>query len=785
MGKMGKMTKMFKMHFFRNLPIKRKLVLIILLTSLVTVLAASIAFVVQDLVTFRQSLVNDITSMAQVIGMNSSGALVFHDQRTAEKNLSALRAKTHIPFACIYDLDGMVFATYLSQKTGQKFTPPSSPQASGHFFQDHHLFLFHQIFLEDEMIGTIFIQSDLEEISSRLKQSAAIMAIIIIMSLLLAILLSFLLQRVISRPILELTQTANTISQKKDFSIRAEKYNRDEIGILIDAFNEMLKELQTRDNKLELYREHLEEEVADRTAKLRSQHLALQDTLNRAERLAVEAEAANLAKSEFLANMSHEIRTPMNAIIGFTDLLDAQVIDKKQRTYLASIKTSGKNLLTLINDILDLSKIEAGKMEIQYEPVNPYSLFKEIEHIFSLNIRDKGLTFIMDISADIPPSLLLDEVRLRQILFNLVGNAVKFTERGYVKLSASKKVDPQNKSIIDLIIAAEDTGIGIDPQSLETIFEAFKQQEGQSTKRYGGTGLGLAISKRLVEMMGGAISVTSKVNQGSIFQIILRKVAMADQAKKQPQPKVLDYRTIVFEKATILVVEDIALNRQLIREYLQFTNIDILEAENGQQALILAEEHRPELVLMDLKMPVMNGYEATKRLKENHVLQKIPVIALTASVMNNDKTKMIGAGFDGFLMKPVQISELFTELAFHLKHINKEIPATGLMEESEIKTEGEGLLPALALDQIQILLAELENEPMKTWETARRNGLFDDIAHFADQVKEIGNKYSLKILQRFGDDLISYVSSFDIEKIVPALDSYPELIAKIRLLHSE
>jgi len=521
------------MLFLSHISIKQKLNLIIILTSWITLLVASIAFMAKDILTFRQTLINDTSSLAQVIGTNSSGALVFDDRRAAEKNLSALNAKPHVVFACIYSRDGKVFATYSPRGRRANLSPPKV-QKSGYYFNNKYLFLFHQIFLEEEMIGTVFIQYDLVEIRSRMKQSAGIVAVIISVAFLLAMLLSFLLQRIISEPILNLAQTARAISQHKDYSVRAKKQSQDEIGTLIDGFNEMLAEIQARDNELKRHKEHLEEEVAKRTAELENQRKALQYALERAEQLAIKAEAANRAKSEFLANMSHEIRTPMNAILGLSGLLDSLIADKKQKNYLETIKSSGMSLLTLINDILDLSKIEAGKMELHYEPVNPYSLFSEIKNIFSLSISRKGLKFVMDIASDIPESLLLDDVRLRQILFNLVGNAVKFTEKGQIKLSARKAADQDKEGMIDLIIAVEDTGIGIDPQSQEKIFEAFRQQDGQSTKRYGGTGLGLTISKRLVEMMGGTITVKSKVNKGTTFEITLPRVSIAAAARPKP-----------------------------------------------------------------------------------------------------------------------------------------------------------------------------------------------------------------------------------------------------------
>jgi PAS domain S-box-containing protein len=240
------------------------------------------------------------------------------------------------------------------------------------------------------------------------------------------------------------------------------------------------------------------------------------------------AESANRAKSEFLANMSHEIRTPLNAVIGFSDILAAKVTDEKHKGYLNSIQTAGKSLLTLINDILDLSKIEAGKLEIKSEPVNPQIIFTELQQIFSLKIAEKHLEFIIEIDDSLPTSLCLDETRLRQVLLNLIGNAVKFTESGYIKLCAHQIDTENDHSKVDLLIAVVDSGIGIPLDQQNLIFESFKQQDGQSTRKYGGTGLGLAITKRLVEMMNGNISVDSEPGKGSCFEIALHEVKIAN-----------------------------------------------------------------------------------------------------------------------------------------------------------------------------------------------------------------------------------------------------------------
>ncbi|MCP4715030.1 MAG: HAMP domain-containing protein, partial [Deltaproteobacteria bacterium] len=545
------------------------------MTSTVTLLIASVAFVAQDVISFRQSIADDIASLALVIGSNSQGALVFDDRAQARKNLAALQTRPHVVAAAIYDRNGRIFVTYYRGAAEQGMVPVAA-RATGHRFLDDYLLLFQRITLEDDKIGTVFVRYDLEEIRVRIKQSVGIVAVIIALALLVALLLAFFLQRIISEPILQLAHTTRSISQNKDFSARAEKKSSDEIGVLIDGFNDMLSEIQKRDNELELHREHLEEQVSKRTAELKRQQLDLEDALDRAKQLAVEADAASHAKSEFLANMSHEIRTPLNAVLGFSDLLKKLVSDDRQKSYLDSIASSGKNLLTLINDILDLSKIEAGNLELQYEAVDIKAVIKEMQNTFAPRIDEKGLVFTVKWPAEIPELLLLDEVRLRQILFNLIGNAVKFTDSGSIVLSIFAAALDRQEPAVDLRIAVEDTGIGIASESIDLIFDAFKQQDGQSARIYGGTGLGLTISKRLVEMLGGTLSVESRPGGGSCFCVVLPEVACAHGVPVFSElDDSLDVDAIHFDSALMLVVDDIEINRRLVKEYLHDTSLSI------------------------------------------------------------------------------------------------------------------------------------------------------------------------------------------------------------------
>ncbi len=375
------------------------------------------------------------------------------------------------------------------------------------------------------------------------------------------------------------------------------------------------------------------------------------------------AERANQAKSEFLANMSHEIRTPMNAILGFTELLEEEITNPRSREFLEAVSSSGETLLHLINDILDLSRIESGKLEFNLDTVNPRELLSEIRQIFLNKAREKNLELILEVDPGLPEALLLDQLRVRQILFNLVGNAVKFTDGGYVKLGARLLDSGGKTGCVDMSLWVEDSGIGIPEAQQAGVFDVFVQQRGQCAVRYGGTGLGLAIVRRLTQMMGGTVSLHSEEGRGSTFRITLKEVPTAEILDESSETETFNVDAVRFGKSSILVADDKGINRRLLIHYLsRQEEVEIIEAKNGKEAVDLAARHRPDIVLMDVVMPEMDGCEATALLKQARSLKNIPVVIITASALKEQETEIKKAGGDGHLNKPVSKSELYAEL---------------------------------------------------------------------------------------------------------------------------
>ncbi len=492
------------------------------------------------------------------------------------------------------------------------------------------------------------------------------------------------------------------------------------------------------------------------------------------------AEAANRAKSVFLANMSHEIRTPMNAILGFSELLMDKIWDPGQRKYLQHIHTSGKTLLTLINDILDLSKIEAGHLKIEKEAVNVRQIIKDMVQIFSAKFGEKEITLKTEMEKNSIPVLLLDEVRLRQILMNLLGNALKFTHHGTVIIRAYCRTDPESRekqgeisgNAVCLVIEVEDTGIGIPEDQHKAIFECFHQQDGQKNWQYGGTGLGLAISRSLAEMMNGRVSVQSEVGKGSLFRVELRDVETAEGTLPLEDTPGQEQESICFKPGTILIADDIRFNIDLVKEYLEHTDLTLMETENGDAALQVLGRLRkpPDLILMDLRMPGRDGYEVTEIIRQDDRLKQIPVIALTASAMKDAEEK-IKNFFDGYLRKPLSRQAFFEEL-------KRFLPYSSVRKTAETKDMAADM-PEESRHRLPELISRLETEILPLRKEIGEVLVIDELAEFALQLKHLGEEYACAFVTAYGKRLHEHTQHLNIRETEKLLADFPKILDRL------
>lgn len=518
---------------------------------------------------------------------------------------------------------------------------------------------------------------------------------------------------------------------------------------------------------------HIQQELVFAKEEADSVNVQLIDAIDKAQSLAVEAESANMAKSEFLANMSHEIRTPMNAILGFSEILLNTIDNPVHKNYLLSIMNSGKTLLALINDILDLSKIEAGKMALEPEPVRFKALLEDIKQIFSQITDEKDLEFRLETGQNVPAGLSIDEIRIRQVLFNLVGNAIKFTSSGHISINTTVKDFKKDDSSVELHIAITDTGIGIPIEEQKRIFESFSQQSGQSTRKYGGTGLGLSISTKLVDLMSGQIKLDSVPGKGSTFTVILPDVKIVDAGNIKEKTYEWDDEKILIDNKKILIVDDVITNRELIKGFLSGLNVEIYEADNGMDAIESIMEDIPDIVFMDIIMPVMDGIKATKQIKSNSQFSKLPIIAVTASAVSDDSNNY--ELFDGIIRKPLTKSDIFNILKeflpFEIK--DKKLP----LSDDKDKKEEYKFLPGFNLSEC---LEEIETQLMPMRKDIIEFMDIEIAENFINQLKDIFKNFDNNSINKYIKTLDQSIQSFDIENIERLVSQFESIIDFLR-----
>jgi len=640
---------------FHNLPITKKLIFIMLLTSVTAVLVVSGVFGATEALTYRSKMVNDVTTLGDVIGTNSTAAIAFEDEQLANQVLASLSADDSIVSAHIFLANGERLASYGANETGNTSSADDSKQIDAllndvlaterpiaRFDGLSFIDSVRPVVFDSELIGILHLRASLDELVMTLRRVGFMAIGTVLFAILVAYVLSFRLQRFISRPILRLSDLMKKVSLEQDYSLRAKPSGSDEIGTLMSGFNDMLAQVSSRDVKLA--------EANDQLT------LAVKETIEAKEA----AESASRAKSEFLARMSHEIRTPMNGVLGMTDLLLCSDLRPTERKFAETIRQSGDALMALINDILDISKIEAGKMQIEESDFDLRDITESIVDLLYSRAHDQGVALISVIAPDMRTRVHGDSIRLRQVLMNLVGNAVKFTHQGEIIIELKRQESSDGQSVFRFEV--RDTGIGIATRHLDLVFNRFSQADSSTTREYGGTGLGLAISRQLVELMGGEIGVVSQPGEGSTFWFtlpLLHAEGVTPHVSNEhlPMPGI-----------RALIVDDNQTNRDVLRQQLSAWEIEASAASDANEALDIMRASAAagrcfDLVLLDFFMPKRDGLQLATDIRKCPDLGEPRLIMLSSAGSEYDEAAMAEAGVDLYLSKPVRRAVLHESIA--------------------------------------------------------------------------------------------------------------------------
>lgn len=669
------MNNLLKETALHHATIGQKIAYLILFVSLITLSLGGAAFIAYQFVSARHALVHDLTTQAAIISNLASAALAFSDNQGAHEILASLKAKPNILEGTIYTPAGDVFAYF--QRFNEKPTASVAllgVSAEPSSYQQHGiLYVVYPIVLEQQWLGRVYLSSSLAMLYQQVWQVVGIAMAVLVASWVIALLLGQRLASRLTQPLRRLTTAIEQVSKTRDYSLQvSDNHSQDEIGLLTQHFNAMLREINARDQALNTLNDHLELTVQERTRDLQQAKLR--------------AESADRAKTTFLANMSHEIRTPLTAIMGFISLLIQKGYTEAERmNFIDTVHRNSQYLLHIISDILDISKIESGEMQVELTDFSLLDVLLDLDSMMRVKAQEKNIPFMIEILGKMPDRVRSDPVKMRQILTNLIGNAIKFTHQGEVRVEVRVELQPPaTDGWIYLVV--RDTGIGIPYAQQQAVFQPFKQADASTTRTYGGTGLGLAITQSLIHLLGGKITLQSHPGFGSQFSVRLPSGPLT-QRQWLEKSSLLAAPVLSTEPATdipklggrVLLVEDGEDNQLLLSHYLNAAGIAITIRDNGltgyHEALAQWRQGTGyDLILCDMQMPVMDGYTAVRHLRAEGYPG--PIVALTAHALEGDRTQCLQAGCNDYCSKPVSQAHLLKVLATYLPHLPGKTPET-------------------------------------------------------------------------------------------------------------